>query len=120
MSWEPVGGGGVIVEDEGPAGEEFGGDPDEWTTVASLGTGRRRLAGASDADGLIYAIGGLSDANNNESVVEQYDPSEDTWTTVASLGTGRRRLAGASDVNGLIYAIGGISDANNNESVVEQ
>ena len=104
MSWEPIGGGGVIVEDEGPAGE-----PEEATEVASLGTGRRKLAAASDADGLVYAIGGWADANRYESVVEQYDPSTDTWTTVASLGTGRNRVAAASDADGLVYAIGGES-----------
>ena len=120
MSWEPVGGGGVIVEDEGPAGDPKGGDPDEWAEVASLGTGRRDLAGASDADGLIYAIGGRSDANSYESVVEQYDPATDTWTTVASLGTARRGLAGASDANGLVYAIGGEVDGFEVTSVVEQ
>ena len=71
MSWEPVGGGGVIVEDEGPAGESEGAKE-----VAPLGTGRRFLAGASDANGLVYAIGGASDANDYESVVEQlrFDP----------------------------------------------
>ena len=115
MSWEPIGGGGVIVEDEGPAGE-----PEGWNEVASLGTSRKRLAGASDADGLIYAIGGNSDANFYEPVVEQYDPSTDTWTTVASLGTARKRLAGASDADGLVYASGGESDTNTFESVVEQ
>ena len=115
MSWEPIGGGGVIVEDEGPAGT-----PEGVTEVASLGTGRQRLAGASDADGLVYAIGGNSDANTFESVVEQYDPSTDTWTTVASLGTARLQLAAASDENGLVYAIGGNSDATDFESVVEQ
>ena len=120
MSWEPVGGGGVIVEDEGPAGDPNGGDPDEWTEIASLGTARRELAGASDADGLIYAIGGRSDESIEKSLVEQYDPGTDTWTEIASLGTGRRGLAGASDADGLVYAIGGESDANDYESVVEQ
>ena len=71
-----VGGGGVIVEDEGPAGDPNGGDPDEWAEVASLGTERKLLAAASDANGLVYAIGGASDANDYESVVEQlrFDP----------------------------------------------
>ena len=112
-----VGGGGVIVEAEGPAGELV---PDTWVEVDSLGTARQELAGASDADGLVYAIGGESDANFHESVAEQYDPSTDTWTTVASLGTARRRLAGASDADGFIYAIGGWADANDYESVVEK
>ena len=110
-----VGGGRVIVEAEGPAGE-----PEGAEEVASLGTGRNDLASASDANGLVYAIGGEVDGFDPTSVVEQYDPSTDTWTTVASLGTARRHLAGASDADGLVYAIGGNSSENDYEPLVEQ
>jgi len=120
MSLEKIVGGGVIVEDTGPAGDPNGGDFAGWTTVASLGTGRRYLAATVDNNGLLYAIGGESSANTHESVVEQYDPSTDTWTTVASLGTGRQYLAATVDNNGLLYAIGGRSSATSYESVVEQ
>jgi len=120
MTLENISGGGVIVEDTGPAGDPAGGGFVDWTTVAPLGTGRQSLAATVDNNGLLYAIGGNSSANNYESVVEQYDPSTDTWTTVASLGTARQFLAATVDNNGLLYAIGGASSTNTYESVVEQ
>jgi len=53
--------------------EQYDSSTDTWTTVASLGTGRRRLAAASDSNGLVYAIGGTSSSSSVESVVEQSD-----------------------------------------------
>ena len=94
-----VGGGGVIVEAEGPLGERGG-----WSTVASLSTARNRLA-AAEAGGLVYAIGG-DDGDNILASVEEYDPETDTWSTVASLSTARQSPA-AAEATGLVYAIGG-------------
>jgi len=98
MTLEKISGGGVIVEDTGPAGDPNGNFAG-WTTVASLGTARRNLAATVDNNGLLYAIGGVSSANTYESVVEQYDSNTDTWTTVASLGTARRNLAATVDMD---------------------
>ena len=111
MSWEPIGGGGVIVEAEGPLGTTEG-----WSTVASLSTPRQSL-GAAEAGGLVYAIGGFGD--DELASVEEYDAETDTWSTVASLSTARSRLA-AAEAGGLVYAIGGQdSDFNRLASVEE-
>jgi len=99
MTLEKLGGGGVIVEAEGPLGT-----PKGWSTVASLSTARSRHA-AAEANGLVYAIGG-EDGSAVVSSVEEYDPSTDTWSTVASLSTARQYLT-AAEANGLVYAIGG-------------
>ena len=115
FEFEGVGGGGVIVEAEGP---ESGEGIADWTTVASLGTARRQLA-AAEAGGLVYAIAGDSEASSFDDAVEEYDPDTDTWSTVASLGTARRQLA-AAEAGGLVYAIGGLSDANSGEDAVEE
>ena len=112
MSWEPVGGGGVIVEAEGPLGARGG-----WSTVASLSTARQELA-AAEAGGLVYAIGG-DDGDNPLASVEEYDPETDTWSTVASLSTARRFVA-AAEANGLVYAIGGQDSGDNQLASVEE
>jgi N-acetylneuraminic acid mutarotase len=115
------GGGGVIVEAEGPLGDPNGGDDIVgWNNVASLGTGRNKLSAATDDNGLIYAIGGASSSNSQSDVVEQYDPATDTWSQVSSLGIGRRGLGVTKDNNGLIYAIGGESSSNLQSDVVER
>ena len=101
-----VGGGGVIVEAEGPLGVREG-----WSTVESLSTARQYLA-AAEAGGLVYAFGG-SDGSNSLASVEEDDPDTDTWSTVASLSTARRRLA-AAEAGGLVYAIGGHAVAGGN------
>jgi len=113
MTLEKLGGGGVIVEAEGPLGTAEG-----VSTVASLSTAREYLA-AAEANGLVYAIGGRDSGNNQLSSVEEYDPSTDTWSTVASLSTARENLAGA-EANGLVYAIGGADSGNNSLSSVEE
>ena len=106
-----VGGGGVIVEAEGPLGARGG-----WSTVASLSTAREFFA-AAEADGLVYAIGGF-DGSNILTSVEEYDPETDTWSTVASLSTARRQFA-AAEADGLVYAIGG-DDGNSTLTSVEE
>ena len=112
MSWEPVGGGGVIVEAEGPLGVREG-----QSTVASLSTARRNPA-AAEAGGLVYAIGGRDPDFNELASVEEYDPETDTWSTVASLSTARQRHA-AAEAGGLVYAIGGDDGSNTIASVEE-
>jgi N-acetylneuraminic acid mutarotase len=76
-----------------------------WSARADMPTGRSYLAAAA-VDGVIYVIGGRSDATNSETVNEAYDPATDSWSTKAAMPTGRWLLAAAT-VNGIIYAIGG-------------
>jgi len=113
MTLEKLGGGGIIVEAEGPLGTATGS-----STVASLSTARRNLA-AAEAGGFIYAIGGKDSGGNVLSSVEKYDADTDTWSTVASLSTARFRLA-AAEAGGFIYAIGGLDSGSNVLSSVEE
>src|SRR5206468_2703079 len=53
---------------------------DAWTTRASMATPRGGYAAAA-LNGLIYAIGGVSDA------VEAYDPAADSWSAKAPFPT---------------------------------
>jgi hypothetical protein len=75
-------------------------------TAASLNTGRR-FFGAAEANGKIYAIGGLSSLNSDTlASVEEYDPVKNTWSYKAALPTGRFGCAAAS-WQGRIYLVGG-------------
>lgn len=75
-------------------------------TAASLNTGRR-FFGAAEANGKIYAIGGLSSLNTDTlASVEEYDPAKNTWSYKSALPTGRFGCAAAS-WQGRIYLVGG-------------
>jgi len=113
LSMQAVGGGGIIVEAEGPLGT-----PKGLSTVASLSTARPQHA-AAEANGLVYAIGGEDSGGNRLASVEEYDPSTDTWSTVASLSTARF-LHAAAEANGLVYAIGGRDSGGNELASVEE
>jgi len=66
MTLEKLGGGGVIVEGEGPLGQAA-----IWAAVASLNTARESFA-AGAVDGKLYAVGGTGTSNNTLSSVERY------------------------------------------------
>ena len=89
---------------------------DRWRTRAQMPTPRNGLAVAT-VDGLIYAIGGVS----NEGVVgkvEIYDPRADIWT----LGSPKPIPAGfvsAAVVNGRIYVPGGTGVEREFQDVLE-
>lgn len=77
-----------------------------WSTVAAMPTARDRLAAVAGADGMIYAIGGVS-STGASNAVEAYDPMTDSWTTRAPMPTARFELAAVLGSDGRIYAIGG-------------
>jgi len=70
------------------------------------------LLGAAEAGGIIYAVGGSSDAAFWMATVEAYDPASDTWTTKASLPTARFGL-GVAGIAGRVYALGGYTEVDN-------
>lgn len=72
---------------------------EEWSTKASMPTGRYDLTTAVVND-KIYAIWGSGDSTK----VEEYDPVTNTWSTKASMPTARYDLSSAV-VNGKIYVI---------------
>jgi N-acetylneuraminic acid mutarotase len=76
-------------------------------TAAPLNTGRWYF-GAAEANGKIYAIGGLYSFDTDSSLasVEEYDPAQNIWTIKASLLTARFGCAAAS-WQGKIYVVGG-------------
>jgi DNA-binding CsgD family transcriptional regulator/N-acetylneuraminic acid mutarotase len=84
--------------------EATGASTTRWRTRAQMPTPRTDLAVVAD-EGLIYAIGGVS----NEGVtgrVEVYDPGSDAWTTRRSKPT-PVGFASAAEVGGMIYVPGG-------------
>lgn len=76
-----------------------------WTTRASMPTARGQSA-VGVVDGIIYVIGGSTEAAGALATVEAYDPATDTWTTKAPMTTARAGL-GVGVVNGKIVAVGG-------------
>ena len=78
---------------------------DTWTNGANIPTGRGALA-ACAVEGIIYAIGGSIDGNQQLSTVEADDPRSNHWTTKHSMPQGRYFVT-ASVVNGLIYVFQG-------------
>ena len=89
-----------------------------WSTAASMPTPRYDLAAATDAQGNIYAIGGVT-PNGTASTVEKYNPATDTWSAVASMPTTRIGFAAAADAQGKIYTIGGADSLGNPLATVE-
>ena len=75
--------------------------------AAPLNTGRWYF-GAAEANGKIYAIGGLYSFDTDSSLasVEEYDPAQNIWTIKAALPTARFGCAAAS-WQGKIYVVGG-------------
>lgn len=84
-----------------------------WRIRAPMPTPRGQL-GIGVVDGIIYAVGGSTEAGVALATVEAYDPATDTWTTRAPLATARAGL-GVGVVNGKIVAVGG----DNNRGTVE-
>jgi len=83
---------------------------DAWTTVASMSAGpRRSFACASDAHGLVYAIGGYDFGNPPAALsrVEQYDPQLNSWTLLPDMPTPRQGAAAATGADGRMFVIGG-------------
>ena len=81
-----------------------------WTRKASLPVGRNHLSAAA-VGGKLYAIGGQTDEEENQSPkssVYAYNPAIDRWTQVASLPAARSHTTQATfGHNGRIIVIGG-------------
>jgi N-acetylneuraminic acid mutarotase len=95
---------------------------DTWTSTAPLAAGpRRNFAYASDASGLIYAIGGYDFSGPPFALnrVEQYDPSADAWNELPDMPTRRQGAAAASGPDGRIYVMGGTDTSFQTVAVTE-
>jgi len=75
-----------------------------WDTAAEMPTARTML-GASVVDDMIYAVGGLTEAEFSAEL-EVYDPATNAWTIAADMPTARDCLATAV-VDGELYTFGG-------------
>lgn len=76
-----------------------------WTQGAPMPTART-APGVGVMNGLLYAIGGLTNAGGVLASNEAYNPATNTWTADAPMPTARF-IFGVGVVNSAIYAIGG-------------
>jgi N-acetylneuraminic acid mutarotase len=76
-----------------------------WRDLAPMATARANLATA-EVGGLVYAIGGIGQADNTVDVVETFNPRLGRWTTSLSLPQ-PRAAPGAAGLGGLLYVAGG-------------
>jgi len=81
---------------------------DVWSLGPSLGLARRNCAGASTADGRVFAIGGF-DGMNIISSVEALDPRMKNWVTIPPLSVPRSSAVAAATQDGRIVVAGGTS-----------
>ncbi|VDK73427.1 unnamed protein product [Onchocerca ochengi] len=61
-----------------------------------------------DVPGLIFAVGGLTNAGDSLSTVEMYDPMIGKWTAAQPMNSIRSRI-GVAVMNRMLYAIGGFN-----------
>jgi N-acetylneuraminic acid mutarotase len=90
-----------------------------WTSRAPLPNPRNHLAGAV-VDGLIYAIGGQHNGNEDtglQSDVHRFNPATNTWTKMASLPKARSHSV-AVVRDGQILVLGGTNPGNTASSDV--
>jgi N-acetylneuraminic acid mutarotase len=76
-----------------------------WRDLAPLPTARANLATA-EVGGLVYAIGGIGQADTPLDVVETFDPRSGRWRTSLPLPQPRAG-PGAAGLGGLLYVAGG-------------
>jgi N-acetylneuraminic acid mutarotase len=77
-----------------------------WTTKAPMRAARSVLV-AGVVNGVLYAVGGSTEAGGAVATVEAYSPSSNSWTTKASLPSARNKANGAGVINGGLYVAGG-------------
>jgi aqualysin 1 len=80
---------------------------DLWQPRAPLPRARRELA-VGNANGIIYAIGGIA-ASGTVAEVTAYDPIGNAWSSKAPLPSARQSGNGASYVGGRLYVAGGLN-----------
>ncbi|HYC36448.1 MAG TPA: DUF4214 domain-containing protein [Usitatibacter sp.] len=76
-----------------------------WSNKAAMPWGPDG-AGAASINGIVYAVGGLTNCGSSFATLGAYDPALDSWTIKAPMPTARGRL-GVAAVGGRLYAIGG-------------
>jgi Kelch motif len=76
-----------------------------WRDLAPMPTARANLATA-EVGGLVYAIGGIGQADDTLDVVETFNPRSGRWTTSLPLPQSRAG-PGAAGLGGLLYVAGG-------------
>jgi hypothetical protein len=76
-----------------------------WRDLAPMPTARANLATA-EVGGLVYAIGGIGQADDTLDVVETFNPRSGRWTTSLPLPQPRAG-PGAAGLGGLLYVAGG-------------
>lgn len=85
----------------------------QWKRVADMPHARSGLA-ACTIQGLVYAVGGrnnsIDNLNEDQSVVDCYNPKTNEWTHLPSMQLARNRVAVAV-LDNKLYAAGGSSSA---------
>ncbi len=89
---------------------------DTWSTRVPMPTARA-AHGVAAINGILYAVGGSSAADERFSTLEAYDPVIDAWTTKAPMPTARNQIS-VTVLNGLLYVAGG-TDASGYLATVE-
>ena len=77
---------------------------DRWQELMAMQV-KRRGAGVSLLNGMLYVCGGSSGLEALRSV-ECYNPRSDTWSSVADMNM-ERSSVGAAAINNYLYAVGG-------------
>jgi N-acetylneuraminic acid mutarotase len=93
---------------------KFNSSAGSWeTTLTQLPAARAAHAMVVGVDGLIYVVGGSSDAFNSGgdsfSSAAVYDPATDKWSSVASMSYARKYLGATVTPDGRVMAVGGNS-----------
>jgi N-acetylneuraminic acid mutarotase len=104
--------GGNSINGPTSAADVFDPASGTWVGLAPMNTQRTHMAGAVDAAGRLYAIGGLqidpaTGATAASSTVEVFDPSVGYWVVAPSLPTAVSGAAAVTGKDGKIYVIGG-------------
>jgi N-acetylneuraminic acid mutarotase len=79
-----------------------------WDTEPALGAPAAQSVVVSDADGLVYIMGGATAASYAAvDAAYSYDPDSGEWTVLASMDMAARGSAGAIGLDGRVYVISG-------------
>src|SRR5262245_50897647 len=82
----------------------------QWAAVASMGSARADVGGATASHGKIHVRGGVQATFAMPlDTVEEYDPISRTSRARAKLPWADRNIAAVATSNGKVYAVGGIT-----------
>ena len=68
--------------------ERYDESNNQWNTVASMKSRRRRF-GLCEFKGKLYAFGGFQDSLGDLKACEMYDPEANSWESISSMRTNR-------------------------------